>query len=66
MTFDNKVPDNRLVDITYFKNYKYNQLVDIHLKMSVLPIFTQFPGDYRSAEEVRKTVEENKLIRNAT
>jgi hypothetical protein len=66
MTFDKKIPDNRLVDITFFKNYKYNQWLDIPLKMFVLPVYTRMPGDYRSEEEVKKTIEENLLKRKTT
>lgn len=60
MNFDNKTIDKRLTDITYFKSYKYNEWASIFLKLPVLPVYTQIPGDYRGEEEVKKTIEENR------
>lgn len=45
-------PDDRLFDITFFSNYFYNDWKEFTLKINALPIYTYFPGDYRSREEV--------------
>jgi hypothetical protein len=60
MNFDKKPIDKRLIDITFFKNYRYNEWISIFLNLPVLPVYTQIPGDYRGEEEVKTTIEENR------
>jgi len=54
MTFGSPPPDDRLTDITYFAEYQYKDTRTLWLKLPVLPIYTHFPGDYRSREKVLK------------
>jgi len=60
MNFNKKPPDERLLDITSFKDYEYNSWTSLHLKIPVFSIYTQFPGDYRCEEEVKKIIAENR------
>ncbi len=49
----NKIsPDDRLFDITFLANYQYNDWKEFGLRLLSLPIYTYFPGDYRSRKEV--------------
>lgn len=57
MTFKSDVPDKRLVDISFFANYAYNDWKEFSLQLPILPVYTYFPGDYRSREEVKKSAE---------
>ena len=52
MTIDSPPPDNRLFEITHFSKYGYHELVDMKLKLPVLPTHTFLPGDYRSKKEI--------------
>jgi hypothetical protein len=52
MTFASPVPDDRLTDITYFAEYRYEDQRTLWLKFPVLPIYTYFPADYRNRENV--------------
>jgi len=63
MTFDTEPPDRRLLEITQFSNYSYDSGKSLSLQLPILPIYTYFPGDYRSDEEVAQHLknEENKL-----
>jgi hypothetical protein len=54
MTFNSPPPDDRLTDITYFAEYQYTDTRTLWLRLPVLPIYTYFPGDYRSREKVLK------------
>jgi hypothetical protein len=54
MTFNSPSPDDRLTDITYFAEYEYNQEGTLSLKLPVLPVYTFFPADYRSRDQVLK------------
>jgi len=54
MSLNNIAPDKRLFDITFFSEYQYNDWKELSLKMPRLPIYTYFPGDYRSRSEVLK------------
>jgi hypothetical protein len=54
-TFECKIHDDRLVDITHFAdNFDYDDRHAAWLLLPVLPIFTYRPGDYRSRDEVLK------------
>lgn len=64
MSFNDTIPDARLTEITFFKNFTYNKCTQIPLKLNLLPVHTYFPGDYRSKEEVAKDVEANKKKMN--
>jgi hypothetical protein len=53
MSFNQIKPDERLFDISFFSEYRYNDWKELSLKLPVLPIYTFLPGDYRSKREVR-------------
>lgn len=53
MTIDNyPPPDSRLYNITYFSRYDYDELVDVYLKLPLLPAYSWLPGDYRTKNEI--------------
>jgi hypothetical protein len=59
----NKIsPDERLFDITFFAKYHYNELKELELNLPYLPIYTYFPGDYRSNKEVVSNRHVKKLM----
>ena len=64
MSLNNTVPDKRLTEITFLKNYTYNQWTQIPLKLYILPVYTYIPGDYRTKEEVDADVARNKKYKN--
>jgi len=57
MTIESDVPDNRPIDVSFFANYAYNDWKEFSFSLPVLPIYTYFPGDYRSRDEVLKSQE---------
>lgn len=63
MDFENRTPDKRLVDISYFAKYDYNTWTSMFLKFPLLPVYSFVPGDYRTEEEIKKTIEENKKLK---
>lgn len=54
MVLDGLPPDGPLFDITFFSKYQYNDRKELGLRMPTLPIYTYFPGDYRSKVDVLK------------
>ncbi|WP_181646106.1 hypothetical protein [Paenibacillus anseongensis] len=59
MTFNSEPPDSRLVEITHFTRYGYNDFETVFLNFSQLPVHLFMPGDYRTKEEIYKALEEN-------
>ena len=59
LTLDSAPPDDRLREITYFARYFYNEISDIQLRLSVLPTYLGFPGDYRTKEEIYEQANAN-------
>lgn len=53
--------DNKLVNITHFSYHEYDQEKSFEMKLPTLPTEINIPGDYRSSEEITKTIIENKL-----
>lgn len=53
---DSPPTDKRLIDISFFSGYGYNDWKEITLNIPVLPVETWIPGDYRSREEVANQV----------
>ena len=47
-------PDDRVFDITFFSRYFFNDWKEFSLKINALPIYTHFPGDYRTRDEVNR------------
>lgn len=63
MTFDSSPPDTRLVEITHFSTYSYNEFKIMEIKLPVLATNSKFPLDYRTKEQIikdRKNSENNK------
>ena len=58
-TFDSPPPDSRLVDITHFSTYSYNEFKIMEIKLPVLPTNSKFPGDYRTKEQIIKDREKS-------
>lgn len=53
MAIDSGPPDNRLVEITHFSRYGYNDFEVCELRLPVLPVAVPWiPGDYRTEKEV--------------
>lgn len=57
MTFENSdkrndPPDNRLIEISDFANYGYDEFDYREIKATSLETYFEFPGDYRSKNEI--------------
>jgi hypothetical protein len=59
LTFETPSPDARLTDITYFAEYDWNEKRTLWLRMPVLPIYTFYPADYRSRDQVTREAYES-------
>jgi hypothetical protein len=61
-TIDSYPPDKRLVEITHFTRYGYNEF-DIHyLNLPLLETHLFFPGDYRTKKEIYNDFDKNKEV----
>jgi hypothetical protein len=61
MLLSGSVPDHRLYEITWFKDYDYYEKKTIVLGLYSLPVYTYFPADYRSRAEVEKQLAQDGL-----
>jgi hypothetical protein len=52
MTINSEPPNRHMVDISFFSRFERNEWVDINLKLPILSVYSIFPGDYRSRDEV--------------
>jgi hypothetical protein len=52
MTIESQVPDDRLIDISFFARYRFNDWKEFSFQLPVLPVYTYFPGDYRNRSQV--------------
>ncbi len=52
MAFESAPPDPQLFDISEFSRFKYEDYYSVAMRLPVLPIYTFYPGDYRSREEL--------------
>lgn len=59
LTVNSDKPDERLLDISDFANYGYDDIAEIQIKMATLPTHLLYPGDYRSKAEILKARESN-------
>lgn len=57
LTVDSECPDNRLVDISHFSSYSYDDEVSFNILLSALPVYTPYPADYRRKDEIYGSVE---------
>ena len=60
LCIDSPPPDRRLIDISFFGKYRYNDWKEISLNIPVLPVHTWIPGDYRSRSEVIEQMQRSK------
>jgi hypothetical protein len=51
--------DPRLYDISFFDRYAFSKKRSISLVLPGLPVVTLYPGDYRTPEQLQRTIEEN-------
>jgi hypothetical protein len=54
LTIDSDPIDSRLVDISQFGTFPYDQRATLTIPLRRLTVFTPFPGDFRSREEVHR------------
>jgi hypothetical protein len=47
MTLGSDAPDKRLVEISYFAHFGYNEFVSVSRRLAVLQTYMPMPGDYR-------------------
>ena len=59
MTFGSEKPDDRLADISFFAGYRYDDYISIPLRLPVLPVYSKFPVDYRSHEQINQDAAAN-------
>lgn len=59
MTLESKAPDDRPVDISFFANYCYDDWKEFSFRLPVLSVYSPYPADFRSQEEILVTGREN-------
>jgi hypothetical protein len=59
LTIDSLPPNPKLIPLTYFSEFQYNEATDFFFDFPILPTHLSFPGDYRSEEEIRIDFEKN-------
>jgi hypothetical protein len=52
LSFNSPPPEHPMVDISFFAQYGYDEFTTLQLPISVLSVYTPFPGDFRSRETV--------------
>lgn len=62
MTLGSEPPDRRLLEITHFSTYGYNEFKILELRPPVLDTPTYFPGDYRTQREFREQVAASEAV----
>ncbi len=63
LTLDGERPlDRRLVEISHFASYEYNEEVNVPLHLPVLPTHGLFGADYRTQEEIDRQVVEGRSM----
>jgi hypothetical protein len=62
MTIDSTTPDSRLLDISHFSRYDYDEFVTLTLRFAVLPAHMTIPGDYRTKEEITRVETEEEAL----
>ena len=56
MCFGCTPPHNRQVDISFFAQFHYDDRKHVTLDLPTLPIYSYYPGDYWTAEQIRRDV----------
>lgn len=62
MSFNAKPVAVELCNITHFAQLKINMWDIFHMKLPVLPVVSFFPGDFRTVDEMKKSVEDNQKL----
>jgi hypothetical protein len=57
MTVGSPPPDDRLCDISEFAGFDYREQRQLWMRKPVMPIYTGYPGDYRSHDDVHAQAE---------
>lgn len=52
LAFDSEKPDSRLVDISYFAKFRYNDMYSVELRLPMLSVDSPYPTDYRPLQEL--------------
>jgi hypothetical protein len=61
MTIDSESPDDRLTDITYYSDYRYNDFIDFYQRFNTLPTYLPYiPADYRTKDEIIDGIRKSK------
>jgi hypothetical protein len=60
LTTDDNPVHPSLLDITYMSHYPFFRHQTLFLDFPVLPVNTFLPGDYRTTDEISRTIRENK------
>ncbi|MBU0582085.1 MAG: hypothetical protein KKB66_01790 [Alphaproteobacteria bacterium] len=60
MTFNSEPPEKGLTDITFFTHEHWRHYREIHLPLPLREVHTYFPGDYRTGDEWRITLEKTR------
>ena len=61
MVFD-RPPDKRLLDISWFGKFGYDEYRAVPLQIPVLPAINYLPGDYRTQAEIDKAIALSKQV----
>lgn len=54
LTLGSDCPDPRLVDISFFASFGYDEMSRPYMNFPVLPINSPYPTDYRTTSEIRR------------
>lgn len=57
LDLNHQAPVHEMLDISFFSRFGYDDYRALNLRMPVLSIYTPFPGDFRSREQVLSAVE---------
>jgi hypothetical protein len=52
LAVDSPAADSRLVDITFFAGFGFDEYKAVFMQLPVLPVFSPFPTDFREEAEV--------------
>jgi hypothetical protein len=63
MTVDGApAPNHRLCEVTHLNQYAFRTWEILYLKLSALHVSTVLPGDFRTIDEVKRDLDENRKL----